>query len=297
MPTLSHRPASAQRLIIRAFLQTVSVFFVLTPWRAAEARTAADEVFVDVAWVLEHEPVLVDARAGALWALGHLPGAVHAPWYEFTSGSDSGLLSDETAIAAWLSAHGVTTERPVVVYGQWDDGWGEEGRIFWMLEYLGHPHAHILDGGYDAWQDAGSPELPSPDSPPGEFMLAIDPALRATRDEVLSMARDDARGLLLDTRNLDEFQGATPYGEVRGGHIPTAEHLDWRTMLAALERGENPLAAWEPGPTTPIVAYCTGGVRSGFAYAVLRASGVTSAANYDGSFWEWAADPSLPVAE
>ena len=38
-----------------------------------------------------------------------------------------------------------------------------------------------------------------------------------------------------------------------------------------------------------------GGVRSAYVWAGLRSLGLTHVRNYDGSFWEWAADPSLPV--
>jgi thiosulfate/3-mercaptopyruvate sulfurtransferase len=286
------RPLGARRVV------TVAVWILFLVWSAAvSARTPADEIFVDMAWVAEHDPVVLDAREPAIWAVSHAPGAINTPWYTFTSGSDSGLLLPEATIADWLGAHGINNERSVVVYGAWDAGWGEEGRIFWMLEYLGHNDAHILTGGYDAWRVAAnvSPTLQTA-HPPTTFVVHADDAARATRGEVLQMATDETPGVILDTRNLDEFQGATPYGEARGGRIPHAEHLDWRSMLRTFEAGENPLSAWDLAPEMPVVAYCTGGIRSGFAYALLRASGVENAANYDGSFWEWAADPSLPIS-
>ena len=46
---------------------------------------------------------------------------------------------------------------------------------------------------------------------------------------------------------------------------------------------------------TIVVAYCTGGIRSGFMYMVLRWCGYERAQNYDGSWWEWASDSSLPI--
>ena len=39
-----------------------------------------------------------------------------------------------------------------------------------------------------------------------------------------------------------------------------------------------------------------GGVRSGAAFWALRALGVRDVRNYDGSWYEWAADPRRPVA-
>ena len=40
-------------------------------------------------------------------------------------------------------------DRPVVVYGDWVNEWGEEGRLFWMLEYLNHTRVHVLYGGVE----------------------------------------------------------------------------------------------------------------------------------------------------
>ena len=44
-----------------------------------------------------------------------------------------------------------------------------------------------------------------------------------------------------------------------------------------------------------IVPYCTGGVRSGFAAAVLAELHYPRVANYDGSMWEWSADDDRPL--
>ena len=49
-------------------------------------------------------------------------------------------------------------------------------------------------------------------------------------------------------------------------------------------------------PDRPVIAYCTGGVRSAWAALVLSRAGVATA-NYDGSMWEWAADASLPMTD
>ena len=44
-----------------------------------------------------------------------------------------------------------------------------------------------------------------------------------------------------------------------------------------------------------IVTYCTGGVRSAFVQAVLVHYGYSNVRNYDGSWWEWSQEESLPV--
>ncbi len=102
--------------------------------------------------------------------------------------------------------------------------------------------------------------------------------------------------MVLDVRTRAEYDGATPYGSVRGGHVPGAEHLEWTALFdeqgALRPRAE--LEALLPARGARVVAYCTGGVRSGFVYAVLRALGRDDVANYPGSWWEYAAS-DLPV--
>ena len=61
----------------------------------------------------------------------------------------------------WIVDHlfnlrGVDAKTPVVVY---DDQFAHASaaRAFWFLEYFGHDHAQMLDGGFGAWIKAGLP--------------------------------------------------------------------------------------------------------------------------------------------
>ncbi|NOY25102.1 MAG: hypothetical protein GXP62_04430 [Oligoflexia bacterium] len=104
-----------------------------------------------------------------------------------------------------------------------------------------------------------------------------------------------------DTREQREYDGATPYGEHRGGHIPGAAHVwfadltDPRGMLLPQDQLRAILEAAGITPDHSIIAYCTGGVRSGFAVAVLRSLGYPRATNYDGGMWEWSSDKRHPL--
>ena len=94
----------------------------------------------------------------------------------------------------------------------------------------------------------------------------------------LQSMRPHGQPLVLDVRDRDEFHGATPYGEQRGGHIPGAVNLPWRELLAGVSL-----------PTTrAVVVTCTGGVRSGMAYLMLRNANVVTVANHDDGMWGWA---------
>jgi thiosulfate/3-mercaptopyruvate sulfurtransferase len=111
-------------------------------------------------------------------------------------------------------------------------------------------------------------------------------------------ATSQSGGLIWDTREDREYTGATPYGEARGGHIPGAVGLWYGDLLAtdgtllAEPELRALLIARGIRPDRSVITACTGGVRSGFAYAVLRDLGYPQVANYDGSMWEWSADRS-----
>lgn len=276
------------------------------PDAVSEDAAGDSAVFVGVARLqaLRSQGVTVlDARPGDGYATGHLPGAQHSPWERFVDGDRTGLLSADVArIGRELARLGVSTDRPVVVYGQWDQAWGEEGRIYWMLEYLGHRDVHVLEGGIAAWQRAGhalSSEVPSVGH--GDFVPRPRPELRATAAQVQqALERGDA--VILDIRTLAEYDGLTPHGSERGGHIPEAVHYHWRDVFgeggALLPRDQvrTRFAELGIGDDTLVIAYCTGGVRSGFIYAVMRWAGYSQPRNYDGSWWEWSSRRELPVA-
>ena len=251
---------------------------------------------------------IIDARGGGPWRSGHLPGAWAVGWTWLRDGwlRTGRLTPDLEALRRAFEMAGVRDDRPVVVVGAGREGWGEEGRIFWTLEYLGHPDVHILDGGMPVWQAAGLPVTRDRAPPPrGQFTPRPVEERRATLAEVEDATARCAAGpcdtALWDAREAREYAGATPYGEPRGGHIPGAVGLWFADTLAEdgslLPRDALASALAELGitPDRAVLTLCTGGVRSGFAYAVLRELGYPRVANYDGSMWEWSADPKRPL--
>lgn len=237
-------------------------------------------LFVDAgeaAALLARGAVVLDTRGLKSLALGQLPGSQRLSWrVGVDGGPTSGRLGEERAAAAAFAAAGVDEERSVLVVGDWDAAWGEEGRVAWDLVYLGHPSVHILRGGAAAWPGPWSwlPRSPAP----GRFVARPRPAVRA------SLADLRAPGALIwDVREADEYEGARRYGEAYGGHIPGAVHHPWRSLL----RGPLP-------PTTGTVyTTCTGGVRSAMVWALLTAAG-RPCAHHDGGWWEWSSQHPRP---
>jgi thiosulfate/3-mercaptopyruvate sulfurtransferase len=238
---------------------------------------------------------VLDARDAASFAQGHLPGAQPYAWQAMTgqAAARGKIRPNVSAVAQALATLGVDRDRPTLVYGAAGNGWGEEGHAAWLLALLGHPDIALLDGGFAAWRAAGRPVVTTTASPRvGRFDPNVRTEWRAVRED-LSKSRQ-----IVDVRSAVEFRGATPYGEPRGGHIPGAKHLDWRTLLdeggriRSSARISRALADAGIDPAKEIVTYCTAGVRSAFVTVALTARGVSTVRNYDGSLVEWASDPA-----
>jgi thiosulfate/3-mercaptopyruvate sulfurtransferase len=236
--------------------------------------------FVDVSAalaLLDAGATVLDPRAATAYLAGHIPGAVRVDWKGPTVGGPlSGTLGLPAAVAAFYAALGVDGKRPVLIAGAWTNGWGEEGRIAWDLTWLGHPAVHILEGGMPGW--TGRRERLPARPVPGTLTATPRPGLRISTEALAAALAAGTPPLLLDVREPDEFEGARKFRESRGGHIPGARSVPWKGLLAA---------APDLPRDTPLVVYCTGGVRSGMAWAALTAHGF-EVANNDGSWWAWA---------
>jgi thiosulfate/3-mercaptopyruvate sulfurtransferase len=88
-------------------------------------------------------------------------------------------------------------------------------------------------------------------------------------------------------------------GQKRGGHLPGARLVPETSLYDGEGRFVSAEAlarlAGLTGKTEKTITYCTGGVRSALLAVLLEARLGVVAANYDGSLWEWSADPSLPM--
>lgn len=259
---------------------------------------------------LGHDSVVViDARGSATaYGLGHIPGALHAEWQEFADMSGSptdpgfAVLLPRQQLSAKLAGLGIDADKTVVVYADTRDGWGEDGRLVWMLRMCGVPKSKMLNGGIGLWKDHGFPlERRSVEPTPTAFEItSLDSGYVATTEYV--QAHIDSV-VILDSRTEAEYRGtAHDWNEARTGRLPGAVHLPFHSVYrenGAIKSQRELLdlfaGAGIDNNTTTIVSYCTGGIRSALLTIVLRMAGFDNARNYDGSFWEWAAIDSLDV--
>ncbi|MBI5439667.1 MAG: sulfurtransferase [Deltaproteobacteria bacterium] len=244
--------------------------------------------------------VVLDSRDAALIKRNPLSNAIAANWQEWSQFSPkhpSGLLlEDENAMTQKFQAAGVSAERPVVCIADPKNGWGEDGRVVWVLRTFGHARAYMVNGGYQALTREGAPKIAKAVIP-GDFIARRTSGWEATRDEVrANMNKPDV--VLVDAREPREYGGKTPYGESRGGHVPGAIHVYYKDLydksgyyVRSPAELDAFLASKGLSKDKKVIAYCTGGVRSGFLTAVLASYGY-SVKNYAGSMWDWAEQPA-----
>ena len=102
---------------------------------------------------------LADVAAGErAWREGHMPGSLYLHLDRDLSGPKTGSngrhpLPAREAFAATLGRCGITPLTQVIGFDR--QGGMYAARLWWMLRWIGHPAAAVLDGGVPAWVASG----------------------------------------------------------------------------------------------------------------------------------------------
>ena len=224
---------------------------------------------------------------------GHIPGARFVRYDEIAI--DAGGLSSELPpveqLRAVLGAAGIGDKSNVVIYGSPIAA----TRMFFTLDYLGHPSARVLNGGLNAWKASGGAiEVAAPRQVRAATLTAQPRPEKVVSAEWINERLSSSRMTLLDARPDAEFTGAD--GGMSGahvkGHLPDAQQLVWNTLLDASGKFlpdaelKKKYAAIGANANTPLVSYCMVGMRASVTYFVGRHLGYDSRM-YDGSIVDW----------
>jgi len=250
---------------------------------------------------------LADVEKGRrVYAAGHVPGAYFLQLDEDLSGAKTGKngrhpLPDIDAFAKRIAARGVSAQTQVVIYD--DAGGSVAARLWWLLRWLGHDRVAILDGGFPAWQKEGRPvsqEAPAPRN--GNF--APKPHLGWTVDaSFLERFHEDAAMKLVDARAAERFAGLQEPIDPVAGHVPGAANRFWKDNLTpegrfkaadTLRREFGMLL--EAAAPSQSVHMCGSGVTACHNLFAMELAGLSGARLYPGSWSEWCADATRPVA-
>jgi thiosulfate/3-mercaptopyruvate sulfurtransferase len=238
---------------------------------------------------------------------GHLPGATFLHLDRDLSGEKNGRngrhpLPDPAVFARRMSECGVGPDTQVVAYD--NEGGVFAARFWWMLRWLGHDKAALLDGGLAAWRRSGQPlttEVPS--FPTAHFAPTPRDMLKVGADFVLfHLSGRDM--MILDARAPERFTGEEEVLDPVAGHIPGAINRFWfdnlddngiyfksaeelRADYDALLAGRDPAS---------VVQQCGSGVTACHNILAMELAGLNGSKLYPGSWSEWCADPARPIA-
>lgn len=249
--------------------------------------------------------VIIDVRGEGAYT-AHIPGAVQSSWHEYSDpqATAKGLIDpDVSRLEKRLQALGINHSSDVVIYSNPFDNWGDEGRMFWMLHYLGHRNVKVLDGGWPKWTAEHRPYDHVPvNAAPGNVRVSVHPDVIIQKNELKQLVkRDHPDTIIVDARSVEEYAGKEIDGLPRPGHIPSAVNIPWNGFLLP-DATVKPLGTLREmfharglNERQEIITYCLGGVRSAWVYFLLKLAGYENVRNYPGSWWEWSRDFAAPA--
>ena len=229
----------------------------------------------------------------------HMPG-------EAVNGGRHPLPRRET-VAKWLGSLGIHNGMQIVVY---DRNKGHYcGRLWWMLKWLGHDAVAVLDGGLQAWKDAGgaldSGTQPPPTHQPTPATFGLKAPLRQlVLTEAVSNALGRPRQTVVDARAGARFRGDMEPLDPVAGHIPGALNRPFTDNFTEDGRFKSPevlKAEWSQvlagRPASSVVHHCGSGVTATPNLLAMELAGFGPTALYAGSWSEWSRTPGLPCAK
>jgi thiosulfate/3-mercaptopyruvate sulfurtransferase len=274
---------------------------------------------IQIDWLNEHledpQVRVVDCRfvlgnpaAGQqAYAAGHLPGAVYFDLEQDLSAPKQAHggrhpLPDLEALAAKLGRAGIGADTKVVAYD--DQGGAMASRLWWLLTYMGHDNAFVLNGTYADWTAQGlatSQEVT-------EFARDSFP-LNVRADLAVSMAevqqkRTEEGVVLIDSREAMRYRGEQEPIDPVAGHIPGAVNSFWKDSLneagrwkSADEQKARFAENDDVAKAKEIIVYCGSGVTACPNVLALREAGYENVKLYLGSWSDWCSYQDNPIAK
>ena len=251
--------------------------------------------------------LLIDAREHSEYLKGHIPGARSVQWQSLSdmngeAGSETwATLLNNKELEHQIQQIGLGSTDNIVVYADAHRGWGEDGRIAWSLHVAGLKNVRILNGGYSHWKARGLKTTVIPTFFNTKSDYEITHRDSSSTIHTKALYRDYSQFRVIDSRSPEEFRGEINLGEQRKGHLPGAVSLPFQQLLTesgtlkSFDDINKMLSDLDIKKASPIVVYCTAGIRSAHMVLVLKAAGYTNVRNYTPSFYHWAALSYTPI--
>jgi thiosulfate/3-mercaptopyruvate sulfurtransferase len=269
------------------------------------ARHADDPNWV----VIDCRHDLADPDAGRnAYAAAHVPGAQFAHLDTDLSDKAPGPngefrgrhpLPDRNAFIETLRRLGVNHGSQVIAYDA--QGGMFAARLWWMLRWVGHDAAAVLDGGLQAWQALGMPLSSALSAKPHGNVEPHASRMRlVSANDVLADLENPA-SVVIDARAPDRFRGENETLDPVGGHIPGAKNRFFKDNLqpdGCFKPADQLRAEFSALLDAPqaVIMQCGSGVTACHNLLAMEVAELPGAALYAGSWSEWCADRARPVA-
>ncbi|MBL1143236.1 MAG: sulfurtransferase [Proteobacteria bacterium] len=231
----------------------------------------------------------------------HIPGAIYVDLHDDLSrppATNKGRhpLPTEDAMNELFSELGIQADSQVIIYDNVSGAFA--ARFWWMLKHMQHQHVAVLDGGWQAWLNAGGPV----DSSNEERKQGVYKKASKTHD-VINIDQVECARLLIDSREPVRYRGESEPIDKAAGHIPGAVNRFFKENLS--ESGsfkEKSVLKQEFEqvfgniPAEEAVFYCGSGVTACHNLLAAAYAGLALPKLYAGSWSEWSSDPAKPVA-
>ncbi len=258
---------------------------------------------------------VLDIRAGetrekgaAVFAAGHIPGAVHADYahasWRLPRENTSLYLPEPAQFEALAGDLGIANDSAIVIVheGSDDSSFGAAARVYWSFKAYGHASIAILDGGYRGWvQNPARAVATGASAPPQPalYEAKLQQGLRASLADVL--AAQTSGTALVDARPEAYYNGRDKHKAIKAaGHIPGAVNLPHSRAFTADFRLKDRAALASVFAATAkasgAITYCNTGHWAATDWFVLsEVLGQPNTRLYDGSMLDYTLENKAPV--
>ncbi len=264
---------------------------------------------------------MVEASWGdesASYDKGHLPASIHINTDDVEP-PPSWMLADREGLQRFAEKYGIERQSTVIVSSADPTA---AYRIAFVLEYIGVQDVRILDGGDQAWVDAGYELETRRRALPGRlerneerrgFLDAIParPELVDTYDRLVPLLANRGQFTLVDIRTWDEHVGkvsgysyhhrkgripGTVFGQVHSSDSPALDY--YRNVDRTMRNGREILGMWKAAgiDTNKHMSFmCGSGWRAAEVFAYSRVLGLEQTSVYSNGWIEWSNNPDNPI--
>lgn len=244
---------------------------------------------------LSEGTLVIDARSSFDFSMAHIPGSLNLHWEDFSQirSRTPGVLQDFDSIARRLAIYGISPASKIIVVGNGKSGAGEEGRLAWMLYYLGVRNVQFacIDLFKNNLSNIATTQRPNATYWKPQIVEGFE-AERAEIVRAATIKEEDERKKvhIIDVRSKSEYFQKTGLGQGYKTPDLRAIHIDWKEFFTSDGRPDfqmlSRLKEIAIQPKDRLLIISNKGVRSAAVAMALLSIGMTNVASYSGGYAE-----------